>query len=164
MGPQANRASRPIPPHRVPVHHRRTVEDLRRQPEWRVGQRRVRRCGRHVPLPGLLLDCLDAATLPVPARGHELLDPGEWPGVLAVRLECSCVCRLLHVSVGKEIADPPSRRLLFVFIMPIGLNNIGWKMYMVNASWDIVILGLIVSLSPHVDKRCSTDVRRRTIG
>jgi hypothetical protein len=38
-------------------------------------------------------------------------------------------------------------RLVFVFIMPIGLNNIGWKMYMVNASWDIIILGLIVSLS-----------------
>ena len=35
-----------------------------------------------------------------------------------------------------------------MFIMPIGLNNIGWKMYMVNASWDIVILGLIVSLLP----------------
>jgi len=33
--------------------------------------------------------------------------------------------------------------LVFVFIMPIGLANIGWKMYMVNASWDIVILGLI---------------------
>lgn len=27
--------------------------------------------------------------------------------------------------------------------MPIGLTNIGWKMYMVNASWDIVIVGLI---------------------
>lgn len=34
--------------------------------------------------------------------------------------------------------------LVFVFIMPIGLNNIGWKMYMVNGSWDIVILVLIV--------------------
>lgn len=33
--------------------------------------------------------------------------------------------------------------LVFVFIMPIGLTNIGWKMYMVNASWDIVIVGLI---------------------
>lgn len=32
-----------------------------------------------------------------------------------------------------------------MFIMPIGLTNIGWKMYMVNASWDIVIVGLIVS-------------------
>lgn len=30
-------------------------------------------------------------------------------------------------------------------IMPIGLENIGWKMYMVNASWDIVIAVLIVS-------------------
>lgn len=36
-------------------------------------------------------------------------------------------------------------RLIFVFIMPIGLANIGWKMYMVNASWDIVIIVLIVS-------------------
>ncbi|KAG4223444.1 hypothetical protein PC116_g28089 [Phytophthora cactorum] len=27
--------------------------------------------------------------------------------------------------------------------MPIGLNNIGWKMYMVNGSWDIVIAILI---------------------
>ncbi|KAH9207456.1 putative hexose carrier protein [Leptodontidium sp. 2 PMI_412] len=33
--------------------------------------------------------------------------------------------------------------LVFVFIMPIGLNNIGWKMYMVNGSWDIVIVILI---------------------
>jgi len=35
-----------------------------------------------------------------------------------------------------------------VFVMPIGLTSIGWKMYMVNASWDIVIVALIVS--PHV--------------
>ena len=28
--------------------------------------------------------------------------------------------------------------------MPIGLTNIGWKMYMINGSWDIIILGLIV--------------------
>ncbi len=35
--------------------------------------------------------------------------------------------------------------IVFVFIMPIGLGNIGWKMYMVNASWDIIILFLIVS-------------------
>ncbi|KJR82679.1 hexose transporter [Sporothrix schenckii 1099-18] len=33
--------------------------------------------------------------------------------------------------------------VLFVYIMPIGLNNIGWKMYLVNASWDIVIAVLI---------------------
>jgi hypothetical protein len=34
--------------------------------------------------------------------------------------------------------------LVFVYIMPIGLENIGWKMYMINGSWDIVILILIV--------------------
>ncbi|KAJ5083311.1 hexose carrier protein, partial [Penicillium angulare] len=33
--------------------------------------------------------------------------------------------------------------LVFTFIMPIGLGNIGWKMYMINASWDLIILGLI---------------------
>ncbi|KAJ5606669.1 Lactose permease [Penicillium lagena] len=33
--------------------------------------------------------------------------------------------------------------LVFTFIMPIALGNIGWKMYMINASWDVVILGLI---------------------
>ncbi|KAF8855322.1 putative hexose carrier protein [Acephala macrosclerotiorum] len=33
--------------------------------------------------------------------------------------------------------------LVFVFIMPIGLTNIGWRMYMVNGSWDIIIAVLI---------------------
>ncbi|KAJ8112285.1 hypothetical protein ONZ43_g5430 [Nemania bipapillata] len=32
---------------------------------------------------------------------------------------------------------------VFVFIMPIGLNNIGWKMYVANGSWDVVIAILI---------------------
>lgn len=27
--------------------------------------------------------------------------------------------------------------------MPIGLNNIGWKMYMINGSWDVVVVVLI---------------------
>ncbi|QKX57659.1 uncharacterized protein TRUGW13939_04777 [Talaromyces rugulosus] len=26
--------------------------------------------------------------------------------------------------------------LLLVFIMPIGIGNIGWKMYMINGGWD----------------------------
>lgn len=32
-----------------------------------------------------------------------------------------------------------------MFIMPIGLANIGWKMYMVNGGWDVITLALIVS-------------------
>ncbi|GAW26841.1 putative hexose transporter protein [Rosellinia necatrix] len=32
---------------------------------------------------------------------------------------------------------------VFVFIMPIGLHNIGWKMYIANASWDVAIAALI---------------------
>ncbi|KAK7912025.1 hexose carrier protein [Apiospora marii] len=33
--------------------------------------------------------------------------------------------------------------LLLVFVMPIGIANIGWRMYMVNGSWDIIVLILI---------------------
>jgi len=29
-------------------------------------------------------------------------------------------------------------------IMPIALNNIGWKTYMVNGAWDIIVVVLIV--------------------
>ncbi|KAI8627116.1 putative hexose carrier protein [Xylariaceae sp. FL1651] len=32
---------------------------------------------------------------------------------------------------------------VFVFIMPIGLNNIGWKMYIANGTWDVAIAVLI---------------------
>jgi hypothetical protein len=43
--------------------------------------------------------------------------------------------------------------LVFVFIMPIGIANIGWKMYVINGGWDVVIFGLIVSLSPSSQER-----------
>jgi len=33
--------------------------------------------------------------------------------------------------------------LALVFVMPIGLTNIGWKMYMINGGWDIVTFFLI---------------------
>ncbi|ORY35341.1 general substrate transporter [Naematelia encephala] len=33
--------------------------------------------------------------------------------------------------------------IVMTYVMPIGLTNIGWKMYMINGSWDIVILALI---------------------
>ncbi|KAF2670699.1 putative hexose carrier protein [Microthyrium microscopicum] len=32
---------------------------------------------------------------------------------------------------------------LLVFVMPIAINNIGWKTYIINGSWDIVILVII---------------------
>jgi hypothetical protein len=34
--------------------------------------------------------------------------------------------------------------------MPIGLDRIGWKMYMINGSWDIVIIILIVRSQPGI--------------
>ncbi|EME86493.1 uncharacterized protein MYCFIDRAFT_132754 [Pseudocercospora fijiensis CIRAD86] len=33
--------------------------------------------------------------------------------------------------------------MVLVFVMPIGLTNIGWKMYMVNGGWDIIVVVLI---------------------
>ncbi|KAK6073296.1 hypothetical protein SCUP515_06908 [Seiridium cupressi] len=33
--------------------------------------------------------------------------------------------------------------MVLVFVMPIGLDNIGWKMYMINGSWDIIVIVLI---------------------
>lgn len=37
-------------------------------------------------------------------------------------------------------------RLCLVYVMPIGISNIGWKMYMINGAWDVITLILIVSL------------------
>jgi hypothetical protein len=39
---------------------------------------------------------------------------------------------------------------IFVIIMPIAFKNIGWKVYIINASWDVVIVALIVGLA-HID-------------
>ena len=33
--------------------------------------------------------------------------------------------------------------VLIVFTMPIALQNLGWKIYMINAGWDVVMVGLI---------------------
>lgn len=87
---------------------------------------------------------MDAASVPLSSRGYELLNPrerlsglsfgAEWIGV---RLNCASFRSLTDVC-----------RLVLTFVMPIGLANIGWKMYMVNGSWDIVVAGLIVRLLP----------------
>lgn len=34
--------------------------------------------------------------------------------------------------------------LLFVFVMPIALQNISWKIYMINGAWDIVVFFIIL--------------------
>lgn len=36
--------------------------------------------------------------------------------------------------------------VVLVFVMPIGLDNIGWKMYMVNGGWDVIVVFLIVPI------------------
>lgn len=41
-----------------------------------------------------------------------------------------------------------SLALLLTFVQGIGLTNIGWKMYIINASWDVIVLVLIVSATP----------------
>lgn len=34
--------------------------------------------------------------------------------------------------------------LVLVYVMPIGLANLGWKMYIINGSWNVVTFVLIV--------------------
>lgn len=46
--------------------------------------------------------------------------------------------------------------------MPIGLTNIGWKMYMVNGGWDVVIIVLIVCLTTRF--RIAANKHRRYTG
>ena len=33
--------------------------------------------------------------------------------------------------------------VLIVFTMPIALGNIGWKTYMINGAWDVLLIGLL---------------------
>jgi hypothetical protein len=54
--------------------------------------------------------------------------------------------------------------LVFVFIMPIGLANITWKMYFVNGSWDIIILGMIVGFCSRCARLWSMANRNRLTG
>lgn len=38
--------------------------------------------------------------------------------------------------------------LVLIYVMPIGLSTIGWRMYIINASWNVVTFFLIVSEAP----------------
>jgi len=40
--------------------------------------------------------------------------------------------------------------------MPIGLANIGWRMYIINASWNVVTFFLIVSIISALDMRLTS--------
>jgi NhaP-type Na+/H+ or K+/H+ antiporter len=45
--------------------------------------------------------------------------------------------------------------LVLVFVMPIGITNIGWKMYMINAAWDVIFFVLIVSVFLQGSMHCN---------
>jgi hypothetical protein len=40
-------------------------------------------------------------------------------------------------------ADVHIRRIVFIFSMPVALEAIGWKLYMANGAWDVVMFVLI---------------------
>lgn len=63
-----------------------------------------------------------------------------------------------------DFALTTSRSVVFVFIVPIDLRSIGWKMYMINASWDVVILGLVVCSMTIGCFGRHADLHRLTIG
>lgn len=33
--------------------------------------------------------------------------------------------------------------VLMVFTMPIAIDSLGWKLYMINGAWDVIVLALI---------------------
>lgn len=33
-----------------------------------------------------------------------------------------------------------------VFTMPIAIDSIGWKLYMINGAWDVLVIGIIALL------------------
>lgn len=141
MGTQADCITFPSTAYSLPIHHRGIVQDVRRQSARSLLRPHLRRRGSDVPLPGLLLDCMDPIALAIPTRGDELFNSCQWPCLVILRPKWLRVS-LATVLQGSLTED---NRLVFVFIMPIGLENIGWKMYMVNGSWDIITLVLIVS-------------------
>lgn len=63
----------------------------------------------------------------------------------------ACVARAQRSQPSLETND---RRLVLVFVMPIGIANLGWAMYIINASWDILYVAFIVStLTPAAPSR-----------
>lgn len=87
---------------------------------------------------------MDTSSLSLPPRDHELLYSREWVGVLFICPKRICVsCTSDYILIMSMLTFIS---LVFTFVMPIGLGSIGWKMYMINASWDLVILGLIVCI------------------
>jgi len=33
--------------------------------------------------------------------------------------------------------------VLMVFTMPIAIDSLGWKLYMINGAWDVIVLALV---------------------
>lgn len=75
MGPEANSHRIPVSSHHLSIHRRRPDQDLRRQSGWRIAEPHLRGCGSHVPVPGVLLDCVDSSAVSLSTRGVKLLSP-----------------------------------------------------------------------------------------
>lgn len=56
--------------------------------------------------------------------------------------------------------------LLLTFVMPIALQNITWKTYIINGSWDVITFFLIVSTFFTVSRKSeyNADLASITIG
>jgi len=48
------------------------------------------------------------------------------------------------LSICANLGTFPLNSLLIVFTMPISLSNIGWKTYMINGAWDVVMVFAIM--------------------
>ena len=91
---------------------------------------------------------VDSIAISVRARGDELFNSSSLSGLFDGGTEFAGVCsfQACFFSLDPRTHELLPSSLVLTFVMPIGLGNIGWKMYIINASWDVVTFGLIVSI------------------
>lgn len=145
MGSQVNRRRNRDPSYRLPLNYRDPFETVRRRSQKCLNRLGLCQCSHYVSLPRHLFSCLDAFVYSVSARGRKFLDTCSHSRSVAVLVKHFQVS-LTTTSYLSAGLNSYTISTIFAIIMPIAFKNIGWKVYIINASWDIVIVALIVGL------------------
>jgi hypothetical protein len=71
--------------------------------------------------------------------------PSGPTGTLSSSIATPSLRKSRRGSIFDHTYDADHGSLVLIYVMPIGLSTIGWRMYIINASWNIVTFFLIVS-------------------
>ena len=74
--------------------------------------------------------------------------PSGPTGTLSSSIAMPFLRKSCRGSTSGHACDADHGSLVLIYVMPIGLSTIGWRMYIINASWNIVTFFLIVSEIP----------------